>query len=181
MIAQTKPKLPVFGPRQGLLLAACGCVLIAIIVASRYVGVWDLWHPNSELESNNSEFTRTQIGMLVLHGPGDACRAYKYDNITSKFSHVGTLRDHGTGRPPHYRRTRKRIASAEICQQILHTPLGAANPAPRRPVQLLDVSRQEYDRTLRNRLISAMHPAIDISPRNSHFRRSPNSSMANPS
>ena len=84
MIAQTKPKLPVFGPRQGLLLAACGCVLIAIIVASRYVGVWDLWHPNSELESNNSEFTRTQIGMLVLHGPGDACRAYKYDNITSE-------------------------------------------------------------------------------------------------
>ena len=66
------------------MLAACGCLLVATIFVSRYFGVWNLWHPNSALESNDSEFIRAQIGMLVLHGPGDACRAYKYDNITSE-------------------------------------------------------------------------------------------------
>ena len=67
-----------------MLLAGCGCLLIAAIFLSGYAGVWNLGHPNSALESKDSEFMRTQIGMLVLHGPGDACRAYKYDNITSE-------------------------------------------------------------------------------------------------
>jgi hypothetical protein len=86
MIARTKPKQTTFGAKQGILLAACGCLLIAIIFMSRYFGSWHLWHPNSapELESNDSEFIQTRIGMLVLHGPGEACRAYKYDNITSE-------------------------------------------------------------------------------------------------
>lgn len=84
MIARRKPKQTTFGTKQGVLLAGCGCLLIATIFLSRHFGVWSLWHPNSPLESNDSEFIRTQIGMLVLHGPGDACRAYKYDNVTSE-------------------------------------------------------------------------------------------------
>jgi hypothetical protein len=83
-VTRAKPKQTTFGAKQGALLAACGCLLIATIFVSRYFGVWDLWHPNSSLESSDSDFIKTQIGMLVLHGPGDACRAYKYDNITSE-------------------------------------------------------------------------------------------------
>lgn len=86
MIARTKPKQATLRTQQGILLAACGCLLIATIFVSRYFGSWHLWHPNSalELESDDSEFAQTQTGMLVLHGPGDACRAYKYNNITSE-------------------------------------------------------------------------------------------------
>jgi hypothetical protein len=86
MIARKKPKQPPFGIKQGILLAACGCLLIATILVSRHFGSWHLWNPNSalQLESSDSEFIQTQIGMLVLHGPGDACRAYKYDNLTSE-------------------------------------------------------------------------------------------------
>jgi hypothetical protein len=85
MIARKKqPKPATFKTKHGMLLAGCGCLLIAAIFLSRFAGVWNLWRPNSSLESNDSEFIRTQIGMLVLHGPGDACRAYKYDNITSE-------------------------------------------------------------------------------------------------
>ncbi len=87
MIARTKPKPATFRTKQGILLAACGCLLVAAIFMSRYFGSWHSWHPNSsslELESSDSEFAQTQIGMLVLRGPDDRCRAYKYDNKTSE-------------------------------------------------------------------------------------------------
>jgi hypothetical protein len=86
MIARTKPNQAALRTGQWILLAACGCLLIAAIFMSRYVGVWNLWHPNSapELESDSTEFVQTQIGMLVLHGPAGQCRAYKYDNKTSE-------------------------------------------------------------------------------------------------
>jgi len=84
MIARTKQAT--FRTKQGILLTACGCLLITTIFVSRYVGSWHLWRPNSslEMESGDSEFAQTRIGMLVLHGPGTRCRAYRYDNLTSE-------------------------------------------------------------------------------------------------
>jgi hypothetical protein len=84
MIARTKQAT--FRTKQGVLLTACGCLLIAIIFVSRYVGSWHLGRADSafEMESGDSEFAQTQIGVLVLHGPGARCRAYKYDNMTSE-------------------------------------------------------------------------------------------------
>src|SRR5215469_9851928 len=86
MTARKKPKQATLKSKQVILLAACGGLLIATIFVSGYFGSWHLGNPNSslQLESNDSEFVQTQVGMLVLHGPGDACRAYKYDNLTSE-------------------------------------------------------------------------------------------------
>jgi hypothetical protein len=86
MIARTKPKQATFRTGQGIYLAAGGCLLIAVIFMSSYFGPWHSWHLNSssELQIDTTDFVQTQIGTLVLRGPGDACRAYKYDNITSE-------------------------------------------------------------------------------------------------
>ncbi len=67
-------------------MAAGGCLLIAVIVVSSYFGPWHSWRPNasSGLEIDTTDFVRTQIGTLVLRGPGDTCRAYTYDNLTSE-------------------------------------------------------------------------------------------------
>lgn len=86
MIARTKSKQATLRTGQGMFLAAGGCLLVAVIVMSSYFGTWHSWHPNSpsELEVDTTDFVQTQIGTLVLRGPGDACRAYKYDNNTSE-------------------------------------------------------------------------------------------------
>ncbi|HUC47933.1 MAG TPA: hypothetical protein VMA30_01005 [Xanthobacteraceae bacterium] len=88
MIARTKAKQSAFRTSQGMYLAAGGCLLIAAIFISSYFGTWHSWHPYSssdlELQVDTTDFVQTQIGTLVLRGPGDACRAYKYDNLTSE-------------------------------------------------------------------------------------------------
>jgi hypothetical protein len=86
MIARKKTKQAVSRTGQGMFLAAGGGLLIAVIFMSSYFGPWRLWNPSSssELQIDTTDFVRTQIGMLVLRGPGDACRAYKYDNLTSE-------------------------------------------------------------------------------------------------
>ena len=86
MIARTKPKPHMSRTSQGFFLAAGGCLLIAVIVMSSYFGPWHSWRPNSSsgLEIDTTDFVRTQVGTLVLRGPGDACRAYRYDNLTGE-------------------------------------------------------------------------------------------------
>jgi hypothetical protein len=88
MIARTKPKPVAFRTGHAIYLAAGGCVLVAAIFMSSYFGTWHLWNPNSspelELQVDTTDFVQTQIGTLVLRGPGDACRAYRYDNLTSE-------------------------------------------------------------------------------------------------
>jgi hypothetical protein len=86
MITRTKPSHAALKTGQGSFLAAGGCLLVAVIFMSSYFGPWHSWRPGSspDLESDTTEFAQTQIGMLVLRGPGGACRAYKYDNTTSE-------------------------------------------------------------------------------------------------
>jgi hypothetical protein len=86
MMARTKQRQATLRTNQGILLTGCGCLLIAAIFMSRHFGQWHSWHPASpwDTEASDSEFTRTQIGLLVLRGPAGQCRAYKYDNLTGE-------------------------------------------------------------------------------------------------